>query len=142
MPSALNELSDNEFTSLSNLDYRQEIRRVLCTVGSSGTFAFGEDFTTPDPNLEVEGCGKIALPLSSAGAQTLKNAATLAPFGHGMETKVDLEIRRAWQIEAPKVIVSNAFKHVIGEHAVSSARKLGLNASSLGIEASLYKMVM
>ena len=55
------------------------------------------------PHLEVEGVGRIALPLLPLQAEQLVTVAEHAPYGRGQETIVDTQVRRTWQIDANRV---------------------------------------
>eukprot|EP00752_Nemacystus_decipiens_P002127 g2029.t1 len=91
----------------------------------------------------VKGLGNIALPLTEKGVDALRDVAEFAPFGHGAETRVDEKVRRAWQIDAERIGLSEEFALAIGkDYARLAADKLGLRANALGVEARLYKLVM
>lgn len=55
------------------------------------------------PKLDVEGVGRIALPLLPVQAEELTALAERAPFGRGEEALVDTDIRRTWQLAADQV---------------------------------------
>lgn len=59
------------------------------------------------PRLEVDGVGRVALPLLQVQAEALMAAAERAPYGRGEETVHDEKVRRTvdstWQIEAGRV---------------------------------------
>lgn len=82
------------------------------------------------------------MPLSATNAQRLTRAAQRVPFGHGADTRVDEAIRKCWQIDRDQIGVSQVFVTAIGEQALKSAEELGLEAERLGVEASLYKLVL
>lgn len=133
---------DEDKTEVVNMNHRKEIKRVLSTVENPGTFAWDSELRPTAPALDVKGVGKVTLPLSAGDADALRGVAELAPFGHGKDTKVDESVRRAWQIDGANVGIDDAFTRAIGKHALRSAEKLGLNATFLGVEARLYKLVM
>jgi hypothetical protein len=49
-------------------------------------------------DVDVAGLGRIELPLCREQAATLISHMSQAPFGKGMETIVDVDVRRAWQL--------------------------------------------
>lgn len=56
--------------------------------------------TRIDPCLEMPAAGgRISLPLQPAQVAALKAACTLAPFGHGEETRTDTAVRHTWQLD-------------------------------------------
>ena len=66
------------------------------------------------PGLIVEGIGNIALPLFADGSHVneavIREVVALckqAPFGKGLETFVDTDVRRTWELEASRVTFSN-----------------------------------
>lgn len=124
-------------------DFRGDIKRFVRNVETPGTFAFGSSLAPPAPNLAVADVGNIALPLTEEGVGALRGAAELAPFGDGVETKVDEKVRQAWQIDADRIGLSEEFAAAVGQvYAKRAADKLGLRARALGVEARLYKLVM
>ncbi len=128
---------------VAQVDPRQELKLLVRSIDTPGTFAYGASMHAPAPNLTVQGLGSIPLPLSKESVGVLRGAAELAPFGHGAETKVDESVRRAWQIDGGRIGLSSEFVEAIGrQHALKAAKKLGLRAKALGVEARLYKLVM
>ncbi|SJM95788.1 conserved hypothetical protein [Crenothrix polyspora] len=92
------------------------------------------------PQLEVEGVGRISLPLLPVQMQQLVAAAEQAPFGKGSQTLVDIDVRRTWQIDADRVKVGG--KHwqdnldTIVKHCVHD---LGVSGD---VNAELYKLLV
>lgn len=137
MASASNDYQDDA------IDPRRDIKRFVQNVETPGSFAVGSSLVPPAPNLIVQGSGNIALPLSNEDVSVLRDAAELAPFGHGAETKVDEKVRHAWQIDGRRIGLSDQFSLAVSqEYARHAAEKLGLRAKALGVEARLYKLVM
>jgi predicted 2-oxoglutarate/Fe(II)-dependent dioxygenase YbiX len=75
----------------------------LDTVRRPGDFFVSGTSELPTPRLEVDGVGPIALPLLPMQAQQLVAVAERAPYGRGMDTLVDTQVRRTWQIGADRV---------------------------------------
>ncbi|CAN0176255.1 unnamed protein product, partial [Hapterophycus canaliculatus] len=122
---------------------RREIKRFARDVETHGTFAVGSSLLAPAANLTVEGLGHIRLPLRNEDVGVLRGAAELAPFGYGAETKVNENVRRAWQIDGASIGLSKEFAETVGHrYAPRAAEKLGLRSKALGVEARLYKLVM
>lgn len=98
-------------------------------------------FEFPDrADLVIDGAGSISLPFRANQVASLVAASEQAPFGRGLETVVDLAVRRARQIDASKVHVSDEFNRAVQEAAVWAAEALGVH--SRGIEARLYRLNM
>ncbi len=92
------------------------------------------------PSLEVEGVGRIALPLLPAQARALVAVAEQAPYGRGPATLVDPAVRRCWQIGPDRVRIG-------GRHWARTLEMiLGQVCEGLGVElpigAELYKLLV
>jgi hypothetical protein len=59
------------------------------------------------PGLDVEGVGRISLPLTDEKALELKAACSLAPFGRGTETVVDTAVRNTFQLTPQQFRLTN-----------------------------------
>lgn len=73
------------------------------------TFSVGGEIEGPCgvPAVHVDGVGRIAYPLCKEQTVTLLSVANQAPFGKGKETVVDVEVRRAWQINSNLVHIND-----------------------------------
>lgn len=92
------------------------------------------------PQLEVEGVGRIALPLLPMQAEQLVAGAEQAPYGRGQETLVDTEVRRTWQIDASRVKLSGKhWQKNIDDIVCRVALGLGVNGE---VNAELYKLLV
>ncbi len=76
---------------------------ILKNVNRPSSFYVTGTLEAFPPTLEVDGVGRIALPLLSLQAEQLVNVAEQAPYGRGQETIVDTQVRKTWQIEANRV---------------------------------------
>jgi hypothetical protein len=90
------------------------------------------------PNLEVDGLGRISLPLLPVQAEQLIAIARRASYGRGEETVVDTDVRRTWQIDTDRV-------HIGGRHWVQTPDAIVAKAAAgLGVtgpvSAELYKL--
>ena len=56
------------------------------------------DVHFPDPEVAVEGVGRLAYPLCSQQAEKLKAVGSMAPYGQGTQTVLDPAVRRATQV--------------------------------------------
>ena len=92
------------------------------------------------PHLEVESVGRIALPLLPIQAEQLVAVAEHAPYGRGQETIVDTQVRRTWQIDANRVMLSG--KHWLENlDAIVKRAATGLGVSGK-VRAELYKLLV
>jgi predicted 2-oxoglutarate/Fe(II)-dependent dioxygenase YbiX len=120
-------ITDQLFTLLQNVQRPGD----FCTAGTLEIFP---------PQLEVDGVGRIALPLLPAQSDQLVAVAERAPYGRGQDTLVDTEVRRTWQIDAGRITLG-------GKHwqenldAIVSQVTAGLGVS-VKIRAELYKLLV
>ncbi len=80
-----------------------ELATVLSAVSRPGDFFVSGTTELLAPLLEVDGVGRIALPLLPMQAAQLIAVAERAPYGRGEHTLVDTDVRRTWQIGADRV---------------------------------------
>ena len=81
-----------------------DLAKILPTIRRHGDFYATGTLEMFAPNLEVDGVGRISLPLLPVQAEQLVAVATRAPYGRGEETVVDTSVRRTWQIDADRII--------------------------------------
>jgi len=80
-----------------------ELAELLATVRRPGDFFVTGTAEFRAPVLEVEGVGRLALPVLPAQAAQLAAVAEPAPYGRGEETILDPAVRRSWQIGPERV---------------------------------------
>jgi len=118
----------------------QEIADILNRVDRPGDFFTSGHADFLAPSIEVEGVGRIALPLLPAQMKHLIEIATRAPYGRGPETLVDTDVRRTWQIEADLITITG--KHwpkTLANIVKRAADGLGVDGT---VSAELYKMLV
>lgn len=79
------------------------IREMLSEVGSKTAFCSHRGATAEDLHLDVEGVGKVDLPVTDRQARDLCEVARPARYGKGEETLLDREVRDTWEIPADRV---------------------------------------
>ncbi len=116
------------------------LHKILRTVKRPGDFCTSGRMAVHLPALEVEGVGRIALPLLESQARQLIEAAEAAPYGRGSETVLDPDYRRTWQIDAGRIRLRGAAWEKDLEAIVRRA------ADGLGVEgpvaAQPYKLLI
>ncbi len=80
-----------------------ELAEVLSTVSRPGNFFVSGSSEMLAPQLEVDGVGRVAMPLLPMQAEQLVAVAERAPYGRGEDTVLDTNVRRTWQISADQV---------------------------------------
>lgn len=117
-----------------------DLARLLPTLRQQGDFYASGKLDMLAPSLEVDGVGRIALPLLPIQGEQLVAVAERAPFGRGEDTLIDTQVRRTWQIAADRV-------HLGGRHwqqtldAVVAKAAAGLGVVE-PIRAELYKLLV
>ncbi|KAB5589566.1 Extracellular metalloprotease [Ceratobasidium theobromae] len=113
----------------------------------------------PNPAIEIEGYGPVALPLSASSARVLVQACEQAPFGQGERTVVDKEVRDTYQVDAQKVRTlwlqasdspvtlkirfhNPGWQNYIQTWAEDACITLGLEPKTIGLECELYKLLV
>jgi hypothetical protein len=106
----------------------------------SAKFAVSGRLPNVDPGLEVEGLGRVSLPLKRGIAKSLIAACQVAPYGKGTETRVDTRVRKTFELDPQKFYVSSPWNSAIADATRTITNSLGLPADRL--EARLYKLLV
>ena len=101
-PAARDILTDSLYR-LAVSSITTELAELLATVRRPGDFFVSGTAEFRAPVLEVEGVGRLALPVLPAQAAQLAAVAEPAPYGRGEETVLDPTVRRSWQIGPERV---------------------------------------
>ncbi len=111
------------------------------SVGAPGDFhASGRDFA-PMPRVSVGRIGTLSFPVPEQQIQALVAEAEPAPYGRGIETVVDPEVRNSFQIAPERVRISSpAWEEVFGDVLARTTSALGCAEGSLSAE--LYKLLV
>ena len=91
------------------MEYFNTIVAALKKVKRPGFYTTGGIWPMPLPSLSVS-CiqdGFLGLPLSDAQAKVVVDSCSLAPFGRGEETIVDINVRRTWQLSPTEFSINN-----------------------------------
>jgi len=110
--------------------------------GLSDSIAFCASGTCPLilPGLTVAGVGEIALPVSTADAQSLIKHSNQAPYGRGEATIVDTDVRRVWQLEPDEFRLENPkWQSFVRDVAASVKSEFGIKQE---VTADLYKLLV
>lgn len=122
-------------SSISN-----ELYQILQTVNCPGDFYVKGTLETFPPLVEVEGVGRVALPLLPMQVDALIKASERAPYGRGQETLIDTDVRRTWQIDAGRITLGGKhWQQTLDSIVNRAAQGLGVNDK---VEAELYKMLV
>ncbi len=103
-------------------------------------FAAGDRVPTM-PGLDVEGIGKVGLPLSKSQARALIRQCRQAPYGKGTQTLVDTDVRRVWEMDPAHFELTNPkWGALIKSILMEVQQSLGIEECKLS--AHLYKLLV
>ena len=123
------------------LDVQDELLKALGKVDRPSAVCTSGDRPLTMPGLKVEGLGALSLPLGKAEARKLIKQCHQAPYGKGMETLVDTDVRRTWELDPDQFQLTNPkWEKLIEDIVVSVQRELGLEERKL--TAHLYKLLV
>ena len=140
-----NDVSSSDSDSLIIPDIKAQIRTSLESLKCFGSFAsFGQIDILADPHIDIDGLGRIELPLTGESAQSLISACHQSPFGKGAKTVIDTSVRRTWELNNDQFHLSNPhWKTQLDHILVKALGELGLEDSEIhDTEAQLYKMLL
>jgi predicted 2-oxoglutarate/Fe(II)-dependent dioxygenase YbiX len=117
-----------------------DLAKILPAIRRPGNFYAAGTAEIFAPNLEIDGVGRISLPLLLVQAEQLVAVATRASYGRGEETVVDTSVRRTWQIDADRI-------HLSGRHWLQTLDAIVAKAAAgLGVagpvSAEFYKLLI
>ena len=117
-----------------------DLAAVLDKVRRPGNFFAAGTTELLAPLLEVEGVGRVALPLLPIQARDLIGVADPAPYGRGEETVVDPAVRRCWQIGLDRVCIRGRhWARTLEAILARVAEGLGVDAP---ITAEFYQLLL
>ncbi|KAF6756353.1 hypothetical protein DFP72DRAFT_1066708 [Ephemerocybe angulata] len=98
----------------------------------------------PDPELTIEGVGRVDLPLTEECAKAVIARAVQAPYGKGELTVVDTTVRDTWAIEPSSIVFENAewAKYIANTVTPQVWKALGVAAPICNARCELYKLLL
>eukprot|EP00978_Attheya_sp_CCMP212_P020652 scaffold59368_cov47-Attheya_sp.AAC.1 len=99
------------------------------------------------PKIVIDGLGEgsIGLPVHCGMVEYIQKSqhCEQAPYGHGLETKVDTNVRRCWQIDGSHLHFKGSQWESILDHNILRPALEGLGISkNTQVKANLYKMLL
>ncbi|MES2299943.1 MAG: 2OG-Fe(II) oxygenase [Pseudomonadota bacterium] len=117
-----------------------DLAGILSTIRRDGSFYATGTTDCAIPVLEVDGVGRISLPLLQVQAEQLIAVATRSPYGRGQETLVDTKVRKTWQIPAERIGLSGrSWLGTLDGIVARAAAGLGVTEP---VSAELYKLLV
>lgn len=109
-------------------------------IGKFATSSFLPD--APSPGLALTPIGAVGLPLNAREADLIVSCARAAPFGKGVDTVVDTEVRRTWQVDKDSVEFQNPeWKRYMRSKVLPEVCK-GLAQDPTKVQAKFYKLLL
>src|SRR5437764_4976246 len=97
----------------------------------SAQFVVAGRLPAVDPGLEVEGVGRVSVPLKRGIAKSLIAACRVAPYGKGTETLVDTRVRKTFELDPQKFRLGDEWTAAITDTTRTVAGSLGMPADRL-----------
>jgi hypothetical protein len=117
-----------------------DLAKMLPTIRRHGDFYATGTMAMFALNLEIDGVGRVSLPLLPVQAEQLVAVATHAPYGRGEQTIVDTSVRRTWQIGAGRIHIGGGhWRQTLDAIVAKAAVALGVTGS---VSAELYKLLI
>lgn len=119
------------------------VERLAAAIGQatrSAKFVVTGRLPVVDPGLDIEGLGRLSVPLKRGLAKSLIATCRVAPDGKGTETLVDTRVRNTFELDPRKFRLGDEWTSAIAGVARTVADSLGLPADRL--EARLYKLLV
>jgi predicted 2-oxoglutarate/Fe(II)-dependent dioxygenase YbiX len=116
--------------------------RLARTLRADAKSTFGAELTARPEclSLEVEGCGRVTLPVTPAKARKLISLAEPARFGRGSETLTDPDVRHTWEI--PRHLVRAEWDDaMLTDFLATVKEELGL-PNAAGLTADLHSLLV
>ncbi|KAE8979523.1 hypothetical protein PF011_g22817, partial [Phytophthora fragariae] len=112
-------------------------------MSTQGEYSFGglADTLPAVSGLFVDGVGTILTPLCAEQAEKLIAVCKKSPFGHNLDTKMDENVRKSWQLEANLA----QFKNPLWQAGIDKLRKViadRLGYADVPLECVLYKLLV
>ena len=133
-------------------EWMDEFSDILDGVDHKGDFCFGKEVTDMiprfSPQIQIQGMEEnehMTFPMMDTQAKRLISFAEKAPFGKGLKTVLDENVRKAWQIDASKVLFLDSDKWQIALNQIvsKSTACLGISGTQQSqVVANLYKLLL
>ena len=118
------------------------VGEALAAIQASGTFATRLSAAAADLEIEVEGVGRLGLPVKPRTVRALLEVAQASPFGLGERTVHDPSVRCSLEIPGRRVkIAARRWKPALAKHLEAIRAALGLPEGQR-LEAVLDKLVL
>lgn len=118
------------------------LKKALTKVDRPGVFCtYGKTpFIIPGLRIKGKELGNVGFPLQKEQAEKIKKLANHAPFGKGMETVMDLNVRNVWELDPADIVIDNPeWENMLRAVTANIGKALGVNKS---ISCHSYKLLL
>ena len=123
------------------LDFHAKLLAAVGEVDRPSVVCTSGDMPLTMPGLKIDGLGTLPLPLSKTQARKLIKLCHQAPYGKGIETLVDTNVRRTLELDPDRFQLTNPkWQELVEETVANVQEELGLEKSKL--TAHLYKLLI
>ncbi|KAL4161627.1 hypothetical protein PRNP1_002179 [Phytophthora ramorum] len=122
----------------------KQISEVLARAdNNAGEYSFGglADTLPAVPGLEVRDVGPISVPLCPEQADKLIAKCDKSPFGRKLDTLMDENVRKSWQLAPDQVDIKNPLWHS-GMDTLSEVIADRLGYKGVPLQCKLYKLLV
>lgn len=86
---------------------KQQLLDILSSIEKPGSFCSSHEIPPVFLDLNIVNVGEIGLPLSKSQAQEIIAQCHQAPYGKGIETIVDTNVRKVWELNPEQFEIKN-----------------------------------
>lgn len=120
---------------------KEAVVDILKDLKGSGRFVSQGNQPFKHPGLEIKGIGELAFPFNDLQAMALLKIARKAPFGKGLATVYDDQVRSAWEIDATELrFIGDGWEKQLSNVLLTVKKDLGLEGYT--ITSTLYKLLI
>src|SRR5689334_20850256 len=104
--------------SQAKYDPNSSVEWLAAAIGQatrSVQFVVAGPLSVANPGLEVEGLGRVPVPLKRGMAKSLIAACRVAPYGKGTETLVDTRVRKTFELDPQKFRLGEEWNSAIAQ---------------------------
>lgn len=116
------------------------LTKAIEQAAATARFCVAGSLPDIDPGLDVDGLGRVQVPLKRGIAKQLIASGRVAPYGKGTRTLVNKNIRNTVELDPKQFRLGDKWNAAIASVTRTIAEQLGLPVDRL--EATLYKLLV
>ena len=119
----------------------KDLLEAITEIDRPGNIFAAGDRVPIMPGLDVEGIGKVGLPLSKSQARALIRRCRQAPYGKGTQTLVDTDVRSVWEMDSAHFELANPKWGTLIKSILKEVQQ-NLGIEECKLSAHLYKLLV